>query len=658
MKTITSEPKNYSIVYRLSLVLVFVFSISFAQKNDTFLLKVDDETIMTSEFMRVYNKNLDLVKDDSQKDIDGYLKLFTEYQLKLKEAKHLELDKDPKYLREFSRYKKQLTNNYLSENKVTDALVKEAYQRSNEVVKAAHILVRFDEASNDTLTAYNKVLALRKRMLSEDFETLRKNVHNGKTVFVEDLGYFSAFKMVYPFENAAYNTAVGEISMPFKTQFGYHVVKVFERKASQGTINAAHIMIGLKQKDSLLDPEARIKDIYQKLTQGENFEALAKQFSDDKNSAIDGGKIKPFKRGELGSVIFENVAFELEKDSAISKPFKTNFGWHIVKRISITPNPDFETVKSNLEQKVKRDSRSKLINTAMVNQLKERYTISYNPDAISYFETLINDAFFKSKWELTIEDNKKDVQLFTINNTKYTYNAFNNHLKSAQGNYLGKNTTVQNVIKNEFDNFFEKSILKYREENLENENQEYADILKEYRDGLLLFELLDKEIWKKAAQDTLGLENYYNANASKYKWQERVDIVMASSADKSIIKAAKKLIKKGETENELRKKYNTKTSQNIIFTKGIYSKDDITLPENLKIKKGVSEIYKHNESYHVIDIKAILPTGIKTLKEARGSVLTDYQTEVEKNWIEGLYKKYKIEVNNVALERIKASIKK
>ena len=250
------------------LLALVALNYSFAQDKDEVLLTVDGDPVLTSEFLRVYNKNLDLVKDESQKDVDGYLKLFTEYQLKLKEAKRLKLNEDAKYQREFQQYKRQLTQNYLSENKVTDALVKEAYERSNIDLNASHILVRLDAGAEDTIGAYNQVLKLRERVLNEGFDAVKADVHNGQTIFLEDLGYFSAFKMVYDFETAAYNTAKGEISMPFRTQFGYHVVKVKDRRVSRGTMTAAHIMVALQQKDSTLNPEERINDIYKKIEQG------------------------------------------------------------------------------------------------------------------------------------------------------------------------------------------------------------------------------------------------------------------------------------------------------------------------------------------------------------------------------------------------------
>lgn len=642
--------------FKLMLLVLLVINLSFSQERDEVLLKVDGEPIMTSEFLRVYNKNLDLVKDESQKDVDGYLKLFTEYQLKLKEAKRLKLHEDAKYQREFLRYKKQLTKNYLSENKVTDVLVREAYDRSVLDVNASHVLVRLDENSKDTLAAYNQVLKLRERVLNEGFDVIKADMHNGKTIFLEDLGYFSAFKMVYDFETVAFNTPKGEISMPFRTQFGYHVVKVNDKRSSRGTVTAAHIMVALQQKDSLLDPEQRINDIYKKLLQGESFESLAKQFSDDKSSARNGGKLTAFKSGQLSSSEFEDQAFALENNEDVSEPFKTEYGWHIVKRIDLKPIQTFEELKPTIEAKVKRDSRSKLINAAMVSELKNRYQISYNSEAKKYFESLLTNEYKARSWRLP-EEFDKDKTIFTINNRPFTYNEFGRHLMSAQRGYANKPMSFSDIINNEFDKFFERSILQYREDNLELENKDFANILKEYRDGLLLFDLMEKEIWNKASKDTLGLESYYNNNKSKYQWSKRVEVIMASSADKTIADKVLKMMNRGKSEDDINVALNTELEKNIIFTKGTFNIDDSKLPINLEVKEGKTKIYQHNGAFHVIDIKAVLPAGDKTLEEAKGNVINDYQSELESHWIDNLYKRFNVEINNDALEAVKAKIK-
>jgi peptidyl-prolyl cis-trans isomerase SurA len=642
--------------FKCLLIVLLALNVSFAQEKDEVLLKVDGNPVMTSEFLRVYNKNLDLVKDESQKDVDGYLKLFTEYQLKLQEAKRLKLDEDTKYQREFLRYKKQLTKNYLSENKVTDALVKEAYDRNSFDVNASHVLVRLDANVKDTLNAYNQVLKLRERVLKEGFDAVKAQMHNGQTIFLEDLGYFSAFKMVYDFETAAYNTPKGEISMPFRTQFGYHVVKVNDKRPSRGTVTAAHIMIALQQKDSLLDPEERINDIYKKLLQGEKFESLAKQFSDDKSSARNGGKLSPFKSGQLSSTIFEDQAFALQNDGDVSKPFKSEYGWHIVKRIKLEPIQSFEDLKPTLESKVKRDSRSQLINEAMVDELKGRYEISYNPGVKDYFESILDDGYFQRSWRMP-EEFEKEKTVFTIGNRSFTYDEFGSHLVSAQRAYANKKGDFSVVIDKEFDKFFENSILQYREDNLELENEDFANILKEYRDGLLLFDLMEKEIWNKASKDSVGLEAYYQKHKAKYQWNDRVDVVIATSANEEYAREAMLMMKNKKSEEQIKQALDTNSKKNIIFTKGIFNVDDPKLPANLKLEQGVSEIYSHNDAFHAINILSVLPAGIKTLEEAKGNVINDYQTEIEANWIDGLYKRFKVEINENALEKVKTKIK-
>ncbi|MEM9679766.1 MAG: peptidylprolyl isomerase [Bacteroidota bacterium] len=645
-----------NIKLKLLYISLLIISALGAQGQEAILLKVDEQPVLASEFLRVYNKNLDLVKDDSQKDIDTYLELFINYQLKLAEARRLGLDNDAKYKREFQNYKRQLTKNYLSESKVTEALVQEAYDRMSYDVNAVHILVKLDANVTDTLSPYNTLLDYRKRVLEEGFEAVKADVHNGQTIFAEDLGYFSAFKMVYDFETMAYKTEVGEVSMPFRTDFGYHIVKVMDKRPSRGTMTAAHIMVALKQKDSLLDPEQRINEIYKKLNQGEDFESLAKQFSDDKSSARKGGQLASFKSGQLSSVTFEDVAFELKGDGDISKPFKTQYGWHIVKRINKKDIEPFKEAKPLLENRVKRDSRSKLINSAMVYELKSKYSIKEDSEFMSYFQTIVPDTYFMRSWNVP-DDFTAEKVILSINDTNYDYSAFGKHLKSVQRKYVNKRIPVKTLLKKEYEAFFENKVLQYREDNLELENEEFANILKEYRDGLLLFDLMEKEVWNKAAQDSVGLENFYSKNSGSYIWKDRVELIMASSAKEFVIKDVAKSLQSNSVE-EIKVKVNTEGQQNVIFTTGTYNVDDSKLPEDLEVKEGISKVYFHNNLYHVVNITKVLPSRIKTLEEAKGNVINDYQEEIEADWIADIKSRFKVEVDDKVLKAIKVEVGK
>ena len=634
--------------------LAFTLSFQAQDKSKEVLFTVDQEPVYASEFIRVFNKNLDLVKDESQKDVDAYLKLFVSYKLKLKEAKTLGFDTMPKYKRELNNYKSQLAKNYLTDNKVTDALVEEAYERISNEVNAGHILIRIEENANpkDTLVVYNDLLKLRDRVIKEGYKAVQKEVHDGKTVYAEDLGYFSGFKMVYAFENVAFNTAIGEVSLPFRTQFGYHIVHVLDTRKSRGQREIAHIMVNLEKEDA----ETRIQDIYKKLQQGEDFESLAKQFSEDKSTANKGGKLSPFSSGELRSQEFENQAFAIKKEETYTAPFKSDFGWHIMKLIKKIETAPFQDMKSTLEAKVKRDSRSKLISTSRINKLKQRYAISNVDRDLEYFTSILNAEFYKSKWKTPLGFQPEKAFL-KIENKQFTYTDFANLLIKSQRRNT-KQLPFKDIVANTYTTFLETNILAYQEENLEFENEDFANILGEYRDGLLLFDLMENEIWKAAANDTLAVQEFYKENKKDYFFNERVDAIVASSAKKKDISKVTKLLKKGKTIEEIKSTVNTKDQVKVIFTSGFMNAEHQALPEDFSFKKGVSKVFSHNGSYVVVKVNDILPKAYKTFEEAKGKVSSDFQDAKEKNWIVDLEKKYSVTINQEVLIIVKSKLNK
>ncbi|RLD28017.1 MAG: peptidylprolyl isomerase [Bacteroidetes bacterium] len=642
-------------ILTLCVFLFFVIFTTAQIKKDDVLFTVENAPVFASEFLRVYNKNLDLVKDESQKDIDGYLKLFINYKLKIIEARALEYDKNPQYIKELESYKNQLAENYLTDHKVTNVLVKEAYERISKDIKASHILVKIPEHEKDTAVAYAAILKMRDRFLNEDFESVQKEVHNGNTIFAEDLGYFSGFKMVYAFENVAFNTKIGEVSQPFRTKFGYHVVKIFDKRKSRGEVTVGHIMISNNQKDSLINPEIRIQEIYKLIEQGENFESLAKQFSDDKSSAKNGGKLTPFKSGQLSSVEFEDLAFSLKEINEISKPFKTNYGWHIVKLYSKKPIQSFEDMKFDLELRVKRDSRSKLINTSLINTLKSKYNIQNTNPELTYFESIINDQFFKRGWIIP-SDLEKGKVFLKIGNEQLTYNDFVNFLYNSQRKTTAKRSIVD-LVKEQYSAFLSAKLLAYHEENLEFENLEFAEILNEYREGLLLFDLMEAKIWNAVKLDTTGIQTYFNKNKANYTWQERINAVVATSAKEKDIKKVEQMLQKGENIEDIKTQINQNDSQNVIFTSAIMNAQHKALPKDFNFIKGVSEVYFYNDAYHVIKVKDVLPETQKTLEEIKGRVINDFQVEVEKKWLKKLENTYIVVVNQDVLAKVKTQIK-
>lgn len=623
------------------------------------LFTVADEPVYASEFLRVYSKNLDLVQDESQKDVDEYLKLFTNYKLKLKEAKSLKLHEKSSYVRELSNYKKQLAKNYITDSKVTDDLVEEAYERMSYEVNANHILVKVNDNAkpSDTLEAYNKILKLRDRALKEGFEKVREEVHNGQTVYGEKLGYFGGFKMVYKFESVAFNTEVGEISKPFRTRFGYHIVNVIDKRKSRGERTVSHIMVIENKRDSLAEkPEVRIREIYKKLNQGEAFESLAKQFSDDKNSAPKGGKLKPFASGQLRAKEFEDVAFNLESEGDVSEPFKTDFGWHIVKLNNKKSVASFEAMKPELVEKVKRDSRSKLIDVALVNKLKSKYNISDEEPNLDYFTSILNEDYFKRTWKLPA-DFKGKQPLVKIGSKQFSYNDFGVYLVNTQRN-TPKKESLESLLSKKYDAFLNDNLIKYQEDNLEFENEDYAHIVAEYRDGLLLFDLMENTIWNTAKTDSTAIKQFYEANKANYVKPKRIDAVVASSAKQKTLKKVSKLLSKNMPLDKIKTLVNSKDKINVIFTSGIMDAEHQALPKDFNFRTGLSKIQKHNDAFVIINVKSVLPQEQKTFEESKGMVISDYQNHKENNWLNDLRAKYPVEVKKEVLAKIKTQLKK
>ena len=632
----------------------FSFFISTAQtpENDT-LLTISGEPISANEFVRVYNKNLNLVQDDSQKEVDSYLELFVNYKLKLTEARALRYDKDPVYINEFKSYKNQLTQSYLTDKDVTDDLVREAYDRTANEVKAQHILVLLDEVETDTLAAYSKIEAYRERFITEEFESLKKELHNGKSIFVEDLGYFSAFKMVYNFESAAYATEVGAVSESFRTRFGFHVVKVLEKRKSKGQVSVAHIMIANTQKDTTLVAKDRIQELYRLVLQGEDFGDLAKQFSDDKSSSMSGGELKSFKSGQINSEVFESTAFELSPSNPISKPIQTQFGWHILKYINKKPVQLFEELQPELKNKVGKDSRSQLVKAKMLEQLLAEYMIEIPNSKLAEFQSNLIYNASKNIWELpTTSSNNQS--FLSIKNQTYTNQDFLNFLNKNQKS-VKKEWPTAVVVEKQYASFLEKSVFKYKEDNLENENEEFANILNEYREGLLLFELMQDKIWEGAKNDSIGLQEFYNSNKQNYIWPDRIEGSVARSSDAKYTKKVRKYWAKNQP-NEMIDEALNKEQQNVMFSNGELELGDPTLPKGIKFKTGLSKVIEEDSNFYVVNITALKPTTPKTFEEAKGQLIADYQVALESEWVKELRAKYEVDINPNVLAKVNALI--
>ncbi|RFN60201.1 peptidylprolyl isomerase [Marixanthomonas ophiurae] len=648
---------KYSIVL---LLMVMVSAIALGQDKKEVLLTIDGSPVYVSEFKRVYNKNLDLVQDESQKSVDGYLDLFIDYKLKATEAYAQKLDETRSYRKEFRKYQEQLSRNYIFENKVTEDLAREAYERGKDMISADHILilVGYDAVPQDTLKAYNKIKNIRvKAVNGEDFSTLAKQYSEepGAKETAGKLGYFSVFSMVYPFETGAYNTKEGGISNIIRTQYGYHIIKVVDRREREPKRGVSHIMISDNAGARTFDPEERINEVYAMLQQGKSFEDLAKQYSDDKNSAVKGGELTPFAKGDLKSKAFEEEAYKLKNLGEVSKPIKSEFGWHIIRLDTIQDKPTFEEEKEYLEKRVKEGSRSKIVSHAVNNKIKEKYRFSQKNDYSKFFNEFVTDDVMNRKWKYDTLSTSQDKVLFSIGERDVMYSDFAEYISERQRR-MQLSKTKYKIIHDMYDEFETQALKDYFRYKLEDENEQYATVISEYRDGLLIFDLMERNVWNKAKSDSVGLQKFYNDHKKDYKWDKRYEAEIISATNEKTAQEASKLFKKGKTGEEIKAQLNKDNTVNVILTTGIFEKEERELPKGFKGKKGVSDIYNQNDSYIVINVNAVLPAGTKPLDKAKGSVLSDYQNYLEKKWIESLHKKYNVIVNKKALNKVKEAL--
>ncbi|WP_309640180.1 peptidylprolyl isomerase [Flavobacterium sp.] len=647
-------------------VLLSLNLISYAQSSKKeVLFTIDDKPYFTDEFSRVYNKNLDLVKDESQKDLAQYLELFIGYKLKINKANKLGLQNGDAYKAELATYRTQLSKNYLSDSKVTKELVEEGYQRSLKEIKASHILLMVDEnaAPEDTLKAYNKIVEIRNRALKgEDFGKLAAEFSQDPSAKDNkgDLGYFSSFRMVYAFESAAFKTPVGKISNPVRTRFGYHIIKVEDSRDNRGEVTVAHIML-LNPKDDNADEKAKMKknidDIYQKLQQGENFESLAKQFSDDKSSSSKGGVLARFGSGQLSSEEFENIAFSLTKDKPLSTPFQTKFGWHIVKLIEKHAVRTFDEMKVELENKVSKDDRSRLITNSLNEKLRKKYVVKRDDKMYAALSKLVTNDYYDNKWEVPADTKAFDKKLFAINDKIITGTTFLIYLKTQQKAGITLKP-INKLVDSFYQKFLDEQLTTYYTDHLEGEFPEFSNVMDEYRDGLLLFDLMEKEIWDRSKTDTLGLKNFYESNKAVYQWKNRLDVIIASSTNMDVIKKAQKLLKQKVAPEKIKEQLNTKDKVTVMTNVGVFEDGNDALPKNLKHEVGVSEIEKDGDYYFVTMVNKIMPAGPKTLEECKGKVINDYQQFLEQNWVSELKKEFTIKTFPDVFDRVKKELNK
>jgi peptidyl-prolyl cis-trans isomerase SurA len=646
---------------KLLLIILSSFCISyfsFAQKNqDKILMTVGNESVNVGDFKYVYEKNNNNKNDlYSKASVDEYLNLYAIFRMKVQEAKSMKLDTISSLLEEYKTYKNQLSQAYLSDKEIKDQMVNETYNRLKEEVKASHILVKCTPSASpdDTLQAYNKISDIRKRAENgENFGDLASKLSDDPSAKDNrgDLGYFTALQMVYPFETAAYNTPIGKISEIVRTKFGYHIIKVEKRRNEMGELQCKHIFIRTG-KDASREKEAFAKNkadsLYNIIIKNpDSFDDILKRNTDDKNSLSKEGTLDWFSSGKMVQA-FEDAAFALQLNE-ISKPVKTNYGYHIIKLLNKRNLQPLEKIKDELISKIKKDTRSNVAEQLFVNRVKKEYGFKEDKNNFNITKNSVDTSFYTNTWDNSKITNKN---LFTLASKSYNSSDFMKYVSDNKIKYVGyKNPQV--AIQNAYNDYITKVCTDYEETQLPRKYPEYKALSQEYLDGILLFDLTDRQVWSKASRDTIGLKQFYNKNKEKYLWGERADVILFTSQKKESTEQMMKMYNSGKSLQAIRdtmkmqKKYSSIEENK--FERG---QNDLVGSDNFtKGYQSQIQTLKNNMMSAYI-IKDIIPPSHKELDEARGFIIADYQSELEKNWINEMKNKFPVKIDQKALDQL------
>ncbi len=652
---------------RLSLIalfLIFYTVVSFAQKanndDDKVLMTIGNTKVTKGEFSRIYHKNN---SNSDVKSVNEYLTLFENFKLKVIEAENQGLDTLKKFKRELDGYIRQLEKPYFTDSTVDERLIKEAYERSKYDVRVSHILLKVkpDAIPADTLKAYKKMKSILASINSGKItfeEAAKKNsVDTYTAVKGGDLGYFTVFQMVYNFESAAYNTEVGKMSKIFRTKFGYHILKVTDKRPAFGEVKVAHIMIAVPSNaDDKTKKEAvdKVNDIYAQLQKGSDFAELAKKYSDDKGSATKGGELSWFGTGRMVPE-FEIAAFGLKNKGDYTKPVKTSFGWHIIKLIDKKEPKSLEDQKEYVKSKLSKDARAKQSRTAVIKRLAKEYNRKvFNKELKVLFKYYDNKALDNVKLNDSIAKTYTNV-LMTLGDTTIYVKDFAHYLRR----FAGKDVRVDNpdiFVYNKFKHYSDDVVIAYERTKLAEKYPDFKYLVKEYHDGILLFDLTDKMVWSKAVKDSAGLAEFYNKTKNKYMWGDRLDVSLYTvpvKYYKKSLKIAKKSLPATDAYNELNKLAKKDTSAIFVVEDVKLSRGDNEKIDNAGVEKGIVELENADGVVKYAYIKGKLAPMPKELNEIKGLMTADYQNFLEKEWIKELRNKYKIEVNKDVLNSIK-----
>lgn len=651
--------------YILSLFTVIaLFSSSVLAQGDKVLLEIEDEKITVDEFMRVYKKNNQQENSMDKKSIEDYLDLFINFRLKVKQAEDMHLDTMKDFREELEGYRKQLARPYLIDKEVQEKMMREAYERMKYDVRASHVLLRLspDASPEDTAKAYQKAMKIKQRIQngepiekvaveeSED-RSARKSQRGRRTIPGNkgDLGYFTVFDMVYPFENAVYNLKKGEVSDPVRTRYGYHVIQLKDKIPAVGKAKVAHIMIPENKMDSAAAHQ-KLDSVKQEIEKGNlSFEEAVKKFSGDTRTKNKGGVLPEFTSNNMVPSFIKEVS-KLDQKGDISDPVKTMYGTHLIKLIYKKEPGSYKEESSQIKSKIKKSERGDKAEKISAANIRKEYGYNISQKVKENVLAHVDSSILTGDWEVNME-NIPQTTLFKIDDKKYPATDFAKYLiKNQKQNGKGD---PQLYAKDVFQKYIDERTMEYKNSMLEKEHPKFRRLMKEYRDGILLFNLMTEKVWSKAMKDTAGLKEYFEKNKEEYMWGERLHATIFKSPGKDAAEMARELVKQNIPAKTVADSVNAVDEYQLSVDTKRFSKGENDIINELKWEQGITDIMETNNKFVFINKLEKLDPEPKKLKEVRGLVIADYQNYLEQQWIEELRSKYDFKVNKKVLSKIK-----
>lgn len=606
-------------------------------------------SVDTAEFLRAYNKNKGT---DSAKDaIDQYLDLYIKFKLKVQAAKDMHLDTLASLQNDLANFRTQIEEGYLSDETEMNNLVTEAFNRSQKDIHAIYLFI--PEAKSvkaaDTIALNQKVRTAYNALTEKHFsfadvaESLKKQSVGATWA---DVGFITVFSIPYELENVVYKLAPGEISKPYRSKKGFYIFQNIEERKAAGTMKAAQILIatplnaGTEEKDVA---SKKIDSIYNALQKGADFSQMAAMFSNDKLTFSNGGVLPDFGTGRYDPV-FENRAFGLKKNGDFTPPFQTAFGFHIVKRINVVPisaNREDPVTVHDLKEKIQQDSRVEISRAKFLKQVLKQLGYKKNPAVNASQLSRITDSFtMLEKKDFTKTLNDKTI-LHSFKNGNVTVGdwlIFANSYKSNSDLY--KDETNAELL----EKYIGITAIEKYKALLENYNPSFKFQLQEFKDGNMLFEAMERNVWGKASEDSVGLKAYYDKNKLKYKWAESADAILLACAGRKVALDATEALKKGKSTQQITNDFNMQLQAD----SGRFELSQLPVNATAKLSPGYisSPSINDDSTASVVKILKLYPAGEqRQFDDAKGMVISDYQNLLEEKWIEELKKKYPVKVN-------------